>query len=92
MVPLGPTHDVNEKVIHQTKPPSSIGSWFNSDVHMLISVVERGSEGAGVCGCAALYTSEPARTFSVICATVAILLDWTTQACLCSPRASVVHP
>lgn len=30
------SHDVKYNVIHQTRPPSSIGSWYSSDTHMPI--------------------------------------------------------
>ncbi len=86
----GHPHDVKENVIHQARPPSLIPPWSSSDGHLTIV-----SSGQGLvwalwpvggytvpytASCDALtFLSEPAWTFSAICATVALLWDQTRQ-------------
>ena len=90
-------------MIHQTRPPSSIAPWSSFEAYVPIvfvpplTVVDRGQHGL----CSPIHNklrctvysdtslSEPALSSSEIWATVACLLDRTTQTSLCSPHASV---
>ena len=75
--------DVEENMIHQTRPPSSIAWWPNSDAHVLIVCIFGNGKGSAwapwlVCGDPAPHPTT---------ATVARLLNQTMQAILCSPSA-----